>query len=178
MAKINYELLHERIHWIDAYASGSIVTEVVRQFAGEGATPSSVKTAVAVAKSIGLIDGSYASTGGGVTMDAEVRADLMSGATPISSVSPKAPSPIKKPRAKTPAIDISPLQLETLRSMADERIARQKASELRSGVPQNTPTSVRLDAGLWEGLLAYAEREGIKRSEAMNRAIEALLLGG
>ena len=69
------------------------------------------------------------------------------------------------------------MELEVLREIAQERLQRRESKSLRSGVPQNTPTSVRLDAGLWDGLLAYAEQEGIKRSEAMNRAIEALLLG-
>jgi hypothetical protein len=176
MAKINFELLRERIHWIDAYASGSNRAEVAEQFAKEGATVNTVRTVTDAAKTIGLISGSHASTGGGgVTMNVEARADLMSGDAPASSVRPKAPSPVEKLRPKTPAIDISPLQLEMLRSMADERIDREKGLLLRSGEPQGAPTSVRLDAGLWAALVNYAELEGIKRSEAMNRAIEALL---
>ena len=62
-----------------------------------------------------------------------------------------------------------------LREMAQERIQRDRGAALRSGTPQETPTSVRLDSGLWDALMAYREAEGIGRSEAMNRAIEALL---
>jgi len=177
MVKVNYDLLRERIHWLDAYASGLNRSKVAEQFAGEGATVNGVRTVTDAAKAIGLISGSHASTGGGVTMDVEARADLMRGDKPASSVRPKAPSPVAKPRAKASALDISPLQMETLRSMIDERINREKGVLLRSGEPQGAPTSVRLDAGLWAALVNYAELEGIKRSEAMNRAIEALLLG-
>ena len=50
-----------------------------------------------------------------------------------------------------------------------------RSDNVRSGKPQSSPTSVRLDSGLWSQLLGYAERDKIKRSEAMNRAIEALI---
>ena len=66
-------------------------------------------------------------------------------------------------------------EIEALKELARERIQRNAGTLFRSGTPQETPTSVRLDSGLWEALMAYRDAEGIGRSEAMNRALEILL---
>ena len=180
MAKINYKLLRERIHWLDDYAAGLTRAQVVDKYSSEGVTAGSLRTVIDAATATGLISGSYSSTGGGVRMDLKVREELMANKEPDVTVRlskvPVSESAVKPPLGST-AIEVSPMELEVLREIAQERLQRRESKSLRSGVPQNTPTSVRLDAGLWDGLLAYAEQEGIKRSEAMNRAIEALLLG-
>ena len=182
MAKINYKLLRERIHWLDSYAASLTRAQVVEKYSSEGVTAGSLRTVIDTATAIGLITGSYSSTGGGVTMDQAKRKELMANKEPDVTVrlskAPVSESTVKPlSRSTGPVIELLPMELEVLREIAQERLRRKESKSLRLGVPQDTPTSVRLDAGLWDGLLAYAEREGIKRSEAMNRAIEALLLG-
>jgi hypothetical protein len=182
MAKINYKLLRERINWLDDYAAGLTRAQVVEKYSSEGVTAGSLRTVIDAAIATGLISGSYSSTGGGVTMDLEVREELMANKEPDVTVRlskvPVSESAVKPLSGSTsPVIELLPMELEVLRDIAQERLQRRESKSLRSGAPQDTPTSVRLDAGLWDGLLAYADREGIKRSEAMNRAIEALLLG-
>ena len=129
----------------------------------------------------GVLTGSYSTTGDVVKVNwdeldkmrrsghtqatIETQEDKLVDSTPNIPPTPKS----------TPAMTLSALELTTLQIMAQERIKRSKGGDMRSGRPQDTPTSVRLDSGLWEALTAYAEAEGIKRTEAMNRAIEALL---
>lgn len=175
MAKINYNLLRERIRWVDLYATGKTRDQVVEEFKGEGATVNSVRTVIELARSAGLISGSH-KRGNKITLDAAKREELMAGVDPQSDYGPLQATTERVKAAPTrSAIEIPPLELEALREMAQERIQRDRGAALRSGTPQETPTSVRLDSGLWEALMAYREAEGIGRSEAMNRAIEALL---
>lgn len=180
MAKINYNLLRQRIHWVDDYAAGIKWSDLLAKYESEGIKPGRLQSAIEAAQKIGIISGSYAHEGT-VTMDATKREELMAGVDPEGDYKPLqattervkvAPSPLPP---SSPAVTLSPLELETLREIAGERIQRDRGAALRSGTPQETPTSVRLDSGLWDALMAYRDAEGIGRSEAMNRAIEALL---
>jgi hypothetical protein len=185
MAKINFNLLRQRIHWVDDYAAGIKWSDLLAKYESEGIKPGRLQSAIEAAQKIGLISGSY-SHEGTVSMNQSKREELMVEADPevivdekVSSRELKRPSPPPKDSyiVGSSHWTLSALEQETLQEIAQERLRQKQRGNLRTGEPQDAPTSVRLDAGLWEGLLAYADREGIKRSEAMNRAIEALLLG-
>lgn len=67
-------------------------------------------------------------------------------------------------------------EIEVLKAFVEERT--QAAESPRSHMPVDAPTSIRPDNGLWAALRAWAEQRGVSYTEAVNRAIEALLRAG
>ena len=136
MAKINYDLLRERIHWLDAYAAGLTRAQVVEKYSSEGVTGGSLRTVIDAAIATGLISGSYSSTGGGVAMDLKVREELMANKEPDVTVrlskvpvSESAVKPLSRPTI--PVVELSSMELEVLREIAQERLQRKESKSLR-----------------------------------------------
>jgi len=81
--RINYDLLRERIAWLDFYVDGNIRSKVLEQFAADGATEGSVRHLIESAEAIGMVSGSYGTRGGGgVVCDQAVREALLAGENP------------------------------------------------------------------------------------------------
>lgn len=70
---------------------------------------------------------------------------------------------------------------EPLLRLLKERQTKEEQPTLRSGTKRTndkgevSPTSITPDAGLWNALTAWAKKEGVTTTEAINQAIEALL---
>jgi hypothetical protein len=60
MAKINTNLLRQRIHWVDDYAAGIKWSDLLAKYESEGIKPGRLQRAIEAAQKTGIISGSYA----------------------------------------------------------------------------------------------------------------------
>lgn len=86
---------------------------------------------------------------------------------------------MKKPVSEDPPVPapeaFSPQEIVTLKEMAAQYHHRSEVQQSRTHTAVAHPTSIRPDAGLWEALREWADTNKVSYTEAMNRAIEALL---
>jgi membrane protein DedA with SNARE-associated domain len=55
MAKINFNLLRQRINWVDDYAAGIKWSDLLAKYESEGIKPGRLQSAIEAAQKIGII---------------------------------------------------------------------------------------------------------------------------
>ena len=185
MAKINTNLLRQRIHWVDLYAEGKTRDEVAEQFKGEGATPNRVRTVTQYAQKSGLISGSQ-KHGSKVTMDMEARGRLMNsgeGTVPLTAQKQEAvrqTTKAKRERLKAAFTESQKAEIAQIVAQAlaeKESVSKEELGERVESLRQKeekTLVNFRLEESLLERLDAFGRARGItKRIDALRAMIIA-----
>jgi|TARA_R110000796_G_scaffold87844_1_gene189267 uncharacterized protein (DUF4415 family) len=184
MAKVNYELLRQRIHWVDLYATGKTRDEVAGEFKGEGATLNSVRTVIQHAQKSGLISGSQ-KHGSEVTIDIEARGRLVNsgeGTIPFTAKEEAEVAQVMKKRERLVAAFTESQKVEIAQIVAQTMADQQKASKEELGErveslrekEEKTLVNFRLEESLLERLDAFGRARGItKRIDSLRAMIIA-----
>ena len=180
MAKINYNLLRQRIHWVDDYAAGMTRAQVVEKYSSEGATAGSLRTVIDAAGEIGLITGSHASTGGGVSMDLKARERLVNsgpGTAPLTADKMEEVGKVmkvKRERLKAAFTESQKAEIAQIVAQAlaeKESVSKEELGERVESLRQKeekTLVNFRLEESLLDRLDAFGRARGItKRIEAL-----------
>jgi uncharacterized protein (DUF4415 family) len=185
MAKISYDLLRERIHWVDLYAEGKTRDEVAEKFKGEGATLNSVRTVTEHAQRSGLISGSQ-KHGSEVTIDLEARGRLVNsgeGTIPFTAKEgAEVAQVMKKKRERLVAAFTESQKVEIAQIVAQAMADQQRTSKEQLGErveslrekEEKTLVNFRLEESLLDRLDAFGRARGItKRIDALRAMIIA-----
>lgn len=186
MAKINYNLLRQRIHWVDDYAAGMTRAQVVEKYSSEGATAGSLRTVIDAAGEIGLITGSHASTGGGVSMDLKARERLVNsgpGTAPLTADKMEEVGKVmkvKRERLKAAFTESQKAEIAQIVAQAlaeKESVSKEELGERVESLRQKeekTLVNFRLEESLLDRLDAFGRARGItKRIDALRAMIIA-----